>query len=331
MQPFVPLVRNPHALTVLTHFWKRRLDVSRFPVERIVHESEPGGRVLILRQRPPGRVRGRIVLLHGLEGSSEAGYMISMASSALEAGFAVDRFNFRSCGHSDSLSETMYHAGLTVDVRSYLRTLEQPAFLAGFSLGGNVALKLAGELGPDGGGLLAGVCAVSTPIDLASSVERLGAPENRVYQYRFVSRMKQRLRARKVTGMDGLRTIFDIDDRFTSRAFGFRDARHYYQTQSSIGFLDRIMVPTLLVQAKDDHDAQKNQHRAPFAAARASPAVRPNENILRESHRPVDGGHEPGIRRVWRPSTPAALRRSRSGANAGRKIPGVRHARWRST
>ncbi len=178
--------------------------------------------------------------------------MVSMAARALEAGFAVDRFNFRSCGESGSLSATMYHAGLTVDVRTYIAALGEPVFLAGYSLGGNVALKLAGELGREGKNLLAGVCAVSTPLDLSLCVERLGARENRLYQERFVRRMKRRLRERNVDGIDGLRTIFDIDDRFTSRAFGFRDARHYYETQSSLRFLDRIAVPTLLVQAKDD-------------------------------------------------------------------------------
>lgn len=281
MATFTPLVRNPHLLTVLTHFWKPRLDTVRYPVERFIHQSEPGARVLILRQRPDTAPRGRLVLLHGLEGSSDAAYMISMAARALEAGFAVDRFNFRSCGESGGLSETMYHAGLTVDVRSYIASLGEPVFVAGYSLGGNVALKLAGELGTEAAPMLAGVCAVSTPLDLASCVERLGAPGNRLYQERFVRRMKQRLRERNIQGIDGLSTIFEIDDQFTSRAFGFRDARHYYDTQSAARFLDRIAVPTLLVQAKDDP-------LVPFRLFE-SPAVRANPAI--ELIAPDHGGH----------------------------------------
>lgn len=281
MQPFIPLVRNPHALTILTHFWKRGLDVSRFPVEGFIHQTEPGERVLILRQRPQGQPRGRIVLLHGLEGSSEAGYMVSMAGAALEAGYAVDRFNFRSCGAAEGLSTTMYHAGLTVDVASYLETLSEPVYLVGYSLGGNVALKLAGELGERGIGRLAGVCAVSTPLDLHACVQRLAARENRLYQHRFVSRMKQRLEARNVAGVDGLRTVFDIDDHYTSRSFGFRDAVHYYQTQSSLQFVAQIRVPTLLVQAKDDP-------LIPFALFQSA-GIRENPNIelLATDH----GGH----------------------------------------
>lgn len=281
MLTFTPLVRNPHVLTVLTHFWKPRLDTVRYPVERFIHQTEPGARVLVLRQRPATPPRGRLVLLHGLEGSSDAAYMISMAARALEAGFAVDRFNFRSCGESGSLSETMYHAGLTVDVRSYIATLAEPVFVAGYSLGGNVALKLAGELGAEAAPLLLGVCAVSTPLDLASCVERLGARGNRLYQERFVRRMKQRLRERHVEGIEGLRTIFEIDDQFTSRAFGFRNARHYYETQSSVRFLNRITVPTLLVQAKDDPLVPFRLFESP--SVRCNPAI----ELIATDH----GGH----------------------------------------
>jgi len=281
LQPFVPLIRNPHLLTVLTHFWKPRLDVARFPVERFIYQSEPGTRLLILRQRPIGPPRGRLVLLHGLEGSSDAAYMVSMAARALDAGFAVDRFNLRSCGESGSLSETMYHGGLTVDVHAYIASLAEPVFLIGYSLGGNVALKLAGELGAAASGLLAGVCALSTPIDLGVCVRRIEARQNHIYQARFVGRMKRRLRERGIGGINGVRTIFEIDDRFTAPAFGFRDAAHYYATQSSLFFIERITVATLLVQAKDDP-------LVPFglfetAAVRGNPAVQ----LIAPDH----GGH----------------------------------------
>ncbi len=93
LQPFRPLVRNPHLLTILGNFWPRSLDERRFPVERRIVETEPGVSVLVLSQRPEGEPKGQLVLVHGLEGSSGSGYKKSMAQHALEAGYAVHRFN----------------------------------------------------------------------------------------------------------------------------------------------------------------------------------------------------------------------------------------------
>jgi predicted alpha/beta-fold hydrolase len=125
----------------------------------------------------------------------------------------------------------------------------------GFSLGGNVVLKLAGELGDEGRRSIAGVCAVSTPLDLGVCARRINQRENWLYQRRFVHHMRRRLCA---TGrytraqLAGLDSVFAIDDRITAPSFGFRDAEHYYSTQSCTLFLESIRVPALLIQAKDD-------------------------------------------------------------------------------
>jgi hypothetical protein len=133
------------------------------------------------------------------------------------------------------------------------RESELPVFLIGFSLGGNIALKLAGE--PGAPELIQGVCSISTPIDLAAGVRRIGQLDNRVYERRFLKRMRKRLHA---TGrysrreLAAARTLYEIDDKITAPSFGFKGADHYYETQSAQVFLDRIRVPTLLIQAKDD-------------------------------------------------------------------------------
>jgi len=125
----------------------------------------------------------------------------------------------------------------------------------GFSLGGNVVLKLAGELGEAADGVMRCAAAVSTPLDLAACSRRISQPDNRIYQERFVRKMRERLCA---TGryrreeFDGLRTVEELDDRFTAPSFGFGDAANYYQTQSAIRYLGAIRVPTLLIQAQDD-------------------------------------------------------------------------------
>ncbi len=156
----------------------------------------------------------------------------------------------------------MYHSGLTSDTRFILENIRQRfggfVMLVGFSLGGNVTLKLAGELGA--GGPLSAACAISTPIDLAACVRTLDRPANYLYANRFLSRLKARvLRKNRLSptlypaiGIDEVKTIWDFDDRFTGPLFGFGDAATYYRTQSAQNFLAGIRVPTLVIQAQDD-------------------------------------------------------------------------------
>ena len=265
MQPFDPLFKNPHLATIAGNFWPRTLDLERFPAEERYFETEPGVQVLVHTQRPHGSPKAELILVHGLEGSSQAGYARSLAQAALHAGFAVHRFNMRSCGGTETVcGKTLYHSGQTVDVLTVARTLAKegaaPLFLIGFSLGGNVVLKLAGELGEAACPLIAGICAVSTPIDLAACVRALKRPSNRIYAGRFVNRLKGRVRLKEqmtpgsfdLSAIDLVKTVYDFDDRFTAKSFGFGTADRYYATQSSNQFLAGIRVPCLIVHAKDD-------------------------------------------------------------------------------
>ena len=288
MPPFRPLFRNPHLQTVAGHFWPRPENTRAFPLERRLLATEPGTRVLLESQRPAGRSRGELVMVHGLEGSGEAGYMRSLSAAALGAGFAAHRFHMRTCGGTEHLTPTLYHAGLTADLLSVLRTLRAegrpPAFLAGFSLGGNVVLKLAGELGESARELIRGVCAVSTPLDLAVCARRISQWDNRLYERRFVRRMRARLcatgRFRK-SDFAGLRSVIAIDDRITAPSFGFGDAPNYYRSQSALRFLEAVRVPVLLIHSKDDTLAP--YHLCETAAVRDNPCV----ELLATAH----GGH----------------------------------------
>lgn len=264
MIPFEPLIKNPHVLTILANFATRRLDTRRFPVKERLYRTDPEAQVLVHEQRPAIPALAEIVMVHGLEGSSDAGYIRSMSQLALEKGYAVHRKNMRSCGGTEALCKTMYHAGLTADtlevIRSIRREHANPVYLIGYSLGGNVALKLAGELADSAAGLLDGVVAISTPIDLAASVRKMSRRENWIYESRFLNRLKERIRRRATTmpgvydvrRLDACRSVYEFDDSITAPFFGFGSADNYYATQSSIGFLSRIRVPTLLIQAKDD-------------------------------------------------------------------------------
>jgi predicted alpha/beta-fold hydrolase len=259
---FEPLLRNPHLLTIAGNFWPRRIDAARFPATRKEYKIDNKTTVVALQHSPLARARGQIVFLHGLEGSAAAGYIASFAQEALMRGFGVHRLNMRTCGGTEELCETMYHSGLTSDTRFVLEELASchlhPLFLVGFSLGGNVALKLAGELGRNS--LIAGVVAVSTPIDLARSVRQIDRPANILYVRRFLDRLKQRVRRKSASspelyspaGLNDVRSIWEFDDRFTAPLFNFGTAANYYATQSAQTFLHQIETPTLVITAKDD-------------------------------------------------------------------------------
>lgn len=259
---FQPLVRSPHLLTILGNYWPRRIDLAWFPETRVEYRIDSGTRIVVLEHRPHVASRGDIMFLHGLEGSAEAGYIQSFAQAALLRGFTVHRKNLRTCGGTEEFCETMYHSGLTADTREIAQRIRsrshKPLFIVGFSLGGNVVLKLAGELGYSD--LLSGVCAVSTPIDLAACVRNIDRPSNILYANRFLKRLRERVRRKSKLaphlytedGLQEVKTIWDFDDRFTAPLFGFGTAANYYATQSAIRFLDAIRTPTLVIAAKDD-------------------------------------------------------------------------------
>jgi hypothetical protein len=262
--PFQPIFKNPHLATFGAYFWRRPDSERQWPVQAVKYQTEPDVQVLVHAQRPQGEPRGELVLVHGLEGSSAAGYTRSMAYAALKAGYATHRINLRSCGGSEALALSNYHSGQTSDVLHVLRERKRasglPLFLAGFSLGGNVALKLAGELGEAGPELLSGVCAVSTPIDLALCAQAIGEKQNFIYHWRFLACLTDKIRRRSRQAphlytteyLKHVRTIYDFDDQYTARMFDFGSADNYYRTQSSNQFLEKIRVPALVITAKDD-------------------------------------------------------------------------------
>jgi len=205
-----------------------------------------------------------LLLLHGLEGSSLAHYMGGMADKAWAAGWNIVRLNQRNCGETEHLSRGLYHSGLTHDPLSVMRELVatdriRTLAVAGYSLGGNLALKLAGEVG-DSCPQLAAVCAVSPTMDLAVCVEALERRSNIAYEFNFVRRLKARMR-RKAALFPGdftlaplgrIWTVRQFDEAYTAPHHGFRDAADYYHRASAIRTIDRIRVPTLILTSDDD-------------------------------------------------------------------------------
>src|ERR1019366_8647209 len=187
-----PLLRNPHAQTLAAAFWPRRFP--RLPRSTAREfETEPGTRIRgDCHWQPAPQTRPTLVLVHGLEGSSESGYMLGLAERAFTAGWNAIRLNQRNCGGTESLTPTLYNSGLSVDYRAVLfELIEQDSlpemFFAGYSMGGNLVLKMAGELADAAPHQLRGVAAVCPCIDLASCSDAIALPGNFVYQSRFVN------------------------------------------------------------------------------------------------------------------------------------------------
>jgi predicted alpha/beta-fold hydrolase len=215
-------------------------------------------------QRSPWE-RITLVALHGLNGSSDAHYMRGLAAKAFERGMNVVRLNQRNCGNTEHLSAGLFHSGLTADAAHVIHELTHVDGLtaiavAGYSLGGNLALKLAGEYGPNAPEALVAVAAVSPIIEIGECTRALERPENRVYQWNFVRDLKRRMRRKHrfdpgafdVTKLDAIRTVREFDDVYTAPHFGFRGAEDYYRRASAMRVVDRIRVPALVITAEDD-------------------------------------------------------------------------------
>ncbi|MEW5974893.1 MAG: alpha/beta fold hydrolase [Acidobacteriota bacterium] len=265
-RPFTPLFRNGHLQTLLAHVWPvaspnltRRSESKQVETEPqtqvLIHVSDPDD--VIVRANPTKT----LLIVHGLTGSAQSHYALRLNSIALRAGYRVVRMNVRNCGNTEHLSHTLYHSGLTTDLNAVVHLLnEGPLYLAGFSMGGNMTLKLAGEWGSNPPPHVKAVAAVSVPVDLAACARRLGERQNRFYERRFLRELRKTV-ARKAALMPDryslalfsqVRSIIEFDHLYTAPDFGYRDAFDYYAHNSSRDFLEHIRLPALILQAQDD-------------------------------------------------------------------------------
>lgn len=243
----------------------------------------------------PNRQACRTLLcLHGLEGSSEKHYMRGLAHKALRRGWNVVLLNQRNCGGTEHLTPGLYHSGLTADPMAVIRALVTAEGLSrfsvvGYSLGGNLAIKLAGEL-PDHPDLpVVSVAAVCPTIDLALCSDALDWRQNLLYQLNFLKGLKARMRRKAsafpgrydLTPLDAIRTIRQFDDTYTAPSHGFGTAARYYELASGIRVAGRITVPALIIAAKDDPFVPVSQYQVD--------AIRGNPNVHVSLQR--HGGH----------------------------------------
>jgi len=274
--------------------------------EKLFIEVAPGNQVLIKLHRaksPPADVRkaeSLIIVLHGLESSADAYYVRGVCEKAMYEGFSVARMNMRNCGGTSHLSSTLYNAGMSGDVLAVAASLCQRfgykrVFLCGFSLGGNVVLKAAGEQPGGHEGIykdlpLSGVCSICPPIDLEGCVRQMERGVNRIYEKNFVLSLKLKVyeKSRHFPGRYDLkklrkvRTVRAFDAAFTAPDAGYNSAEEYYHGASARRVLDKIDCPTLIIAAQDDP-------LVPFSCF--EDLAKPGAHYRGQLLAPLNGGH----------------------------------------
>jgi predicted alpha/beta-fold hydrolase len=283
------LLNNGHLLTIYPTLL-RRVDDPYTERESI---ATPDGDVLTIDYSRSGSHRV-VVLTHGLEGDSGRQYMTGMAQAFRRRGWDVAAWNCRGCGGEMNRLPRFYHSGATEDLRAVVRhLLEQRGYaslaLVGFSLGGNMTLKYLGEEGEEIDERISGAVAFSVPCDLEASADRLALPVNRIYMHRFLRSLRDKIERKREKMPEALpnvdfrtiRTFHDFDEHYTAPLHGFLGARDYWNRCSSRQFVERISVPTLLVNALDD----------PFLSPECMPVEEAARSPWLSLERPRSGGH----------------------------------------
>jgi hypothetical protein len=229
-------------------------------------EVEPGSRILgQCHWQAVPRKSPTLVLVHGLEGSADSDYMLGLAERAYLAGWNAVRLNQRNCGGTEALTPTLYNSGLSGDYRAVLSELIErdslpEIFFGGYSMGGNLVLKMAGEFADAAPPQLRAVAGVCPPVELATCSDATALPQNFLYREHFVRSLKKRVQRKEklfpgkfdLASLAGVRTVREFDDAITAKYCGFRDAEDYYFQSSALRVAARIRIPTLILTAQDD-------------------------------------------------------------------------------
>ncbi|MCA1959678.1 MAG: alpha/beta fold hydrolase [Desulfomonile sp.] len=280
---------NPHIQTILPSLFRKVRGVA-YTRERI---DTPDGDFIDLDWSRVGASRVAIVL-HGLEGNSQRSYVLGMVKALNRMGWDAIALNFRGCSGEINRSARFYHSGDTEDLDRVIShvasfTVYREAALVGFSLGGNVVLKYLGERGQYAHSLIKGAVAFSVPCDLTAGALKIGSPGNKLYMRRFLKMLGEKIRLKAAMmpelisdrGFEQIKDFKQFDDRYTAPLHGFASAEDYWRRASSKPFLERISVPTLLVNAADD----------PFLAPECYPKAEAERSSSFFLEVPRFGGH----------------------------------------
>jgi predicted alpha/beta-fold hydrolase len=289
-----PLFTNGHAMTIASAFWPRNFSQVLRSGQKRLFQVEKGVKLLTWCHWQPRAIeRPTLVLVHGLEGSSESQCVLGVTEKAIARQMNVIRVNMRNCGNSMHLTPTLYDSGMSQDLISLVRQLKvvdrlPNIFLVGWSMGGNVVLKAAAEMAKSGPDLLSGVCVTSPSLDLVSCIKNIDQGLNKLYDQRFVSSLKDLIRKKSklfpgmydISRLDEIKTMSQFDAFYTAPCGGYGTAAEYYKNASALPIVPNICVPTQIVQAQDDP-------LIPFAPFESDNLKTPYISMLVTKH----GGH----------------------------------------
>jgi len=281
------LLRNGHLNTILPFLFRKNISLS-FNREIL---STPDSDFLDLDRVQLGNKKCAL-LVHGLEGSSQSTYILTLSKVLSEIGWDISALNLRGCSGLPNKLYRAYHSGATDDLGLVINKLKseyQEIIIIGFSLGGNIVLKYAGEMGSNISSEIKAVIGVSVPCHLSSSSDRLEQIENRLYSRRFLSSLKAKLRFKmqlfptrlEANVFAKIKTIREFDEAYTAPSNAFASAEDYYEKCSSFFVLDKIKVPALLINAQDD----------PFLSDKCFPFEQAKSNPNLSLYAPKYGGH----------------------------------------
>jgi predicted alpha/beta-fold hydrolase len=287
-------LRTGHLQTMVGPFLRRKfvLPPSEERLFRVDDETQLKG---MCHWQPGKRLDAPvIVIVHGLEGSCDSKYAIGIADKAYQRGFHAVRMNQRNCGGTELLTPTLYNSGMSGDYRAILMELIEKdgfdqVFFAGYSMGGNLVTKMAGEFGDSGPKQLRGVAVVCPALNLSACADALEKRENCLYQRHFVKGLLARYRRKaelfpkhySKNGFGRVRTVREFDDKITAPAFGYKDAQEYYEAAGAKRVIGQVKVPVLMMTAQDD----------PFVPYHVFQRARVSENPLVRFVAPKQGGH----------------------------------------
>lgn len=286
-------LKGGHAQTIVGSFAYRKFAVGPGQERLFRVDSDTQLKGICHWQAGQRRDLPVVVIVHGLEGSCGSNYCWGIADKALARGFHAVRMNQRNCGGTEQLTPTLYNSGLSGDYRAVLMDLIgegfQQVFFVGYSMGGNLVTKMAGELGLSAPQQLKGVAVVCPPLDLAACADALEKAENFLYKRHFVKALLARYRRKcelfpnRYTrdGLGPIRTVREFDDEITAPHFGFKDAQEYYQAASAKNVSASARVPLLVITAQDD----------PFVPYESFVRAHVEQNRCVQFIAPEHGGH----------------------------------------
>lgn len=252
------LFRNAHFNTVYASLFRKFPEVP-YQRQRVITEDQD---FLDIDWLKSGHKK-LAFLCHGLEGSTESKYIRHLSLQLHEKGYDILAINYRSCSGEMNLGRKIYHSGATGDIHFLLKSYclgYESIDLIGFSLGGNIVLKYAGEQGQGIFSNISSVTGISTPCDLESGAYELLKPINKIYSQRFLKTLKEKAKQKikqhpdlfDIDSVLAAKSVMDFDDRFTGPVHGFEGALDYYRKCRSINFISEISIPCLILNALDD-------------------------------------------------------------------------------